>query len=245
MCLPHRVSGPSAYCDADHLGGVLDVVSSPGVTVGAFYDRGGGANEKNTQTYSNYYQHVTNTGTRQPLDIGGSFSLCTGVDEVTFTVISAGTDGTAVGGIPVSEENDKGLCLHIEFRDFDLASCGDINGTNEGSRSDIETAVAVHMGDVEVVKVNHHGSSYSSNLTYVSRLNAEAAVVSTGKNSFGHPSATVLARWETHGTVFQTQEPANNALVDGDITVTTNGITQFTIKGEQSGRTVTAPLDES
>jgi beta-lactamase superfamily II metal-dependent hydrolase len=234
-----------SHYDADHLGGVIDVVNSPGVSVGTFYDRGGGANEKNTQTYADYYQHVTSTGTRQPLDIGGSFSLCTGAEEVTFTVVSAGTDGTAAGGIAVSEENDKGLCLHVEYRNFDLATCGDINGTNEGSRSDIETAVAAQIGDVEVVKVNHHGSSYSSNLTFVSTLNAEAAVVSVGRNSFGHPSATVVARWKIYGTVFQTQEPINNGLVDGDIIVTTDGSTGFTITGQQSGKTVSGLLDES
>ena len=234
-----------SHYDADHLGGVLDVVNSPGVSVGSFYDRGGGANEKNTQTYADYYQHVTNTGTRQPLDIGDSFSLCAGAEEVTFTVVSAGTDGTAAGGIAVTEENDKGLCLHVEYRNFDLATCGDINGTNEGSRTDVETAVAAQIGDVEVVKVNHHGSSFSSNLTYVSTLNAEAAVVSVGKNSFGHPSAVVVARWGTFGTVFQTQEPINNVLVDGDIVVTTDGTTGFTITGEQSGKTVISPLDES
>ncbi len=45
--------------------------------------------------------------------------------------------------------------------------------------------------------------------------------------------------------VFQTQEPINYALVDGDIVVTTDGTTGFTITGEQSGNTVTSPLDES
>ena len=106
-------------------------------------------------------------------------------------------------------------------------------------------AKVAQIGDVEVVKVNHHGSSFSSNLTYVSTLKPEAAVVSVGKNSFGHPSAIVVARWGTFGTVFQTQEPINNGLVDGDIVVTTDGTTGFTITGEQSGKTVTSPLDES
>ena len=45
--------------------------------------------------------------------------------------------------------------------------------------------------------------------------------------------------------MFQTQEPINNDLVDGDIVVTTDGTTAFTITGEQSGKTVTSPLDES
>ncbi len=55
----------------------------------------------------------------------------------------------------------------------------------------------------------------------------------------------VVARWGIFGTVFQTQEPINNGLADGDIVVTTDGTTGFTITGEQSGKTVTSPLDES
>ena len=55
-----------SHYDADHLGGVLDVVNLPGVSVGTFYDRGGGANEKRTQTYAEYYQ-----------GIGGPHQSCT------------------------------------------------------------------------------------------------------------------------------------------------------------------------
>jgi beta-lactamase superfamily II metal-dependent hydrolase len=232
-----------SHYDADHLGGVLDVATAPGVSVGTFYDRGGGSTETSTQTYADYYHHVTNTGTRHPLDIGDSFSLCSGSQQVTFTVLSAGTDGTAAGGLPVTEENDKGLCLHVEYGDFDLATCGDINGTDVGSRSDVESAVAFSIGDVEVVKVNHHGSAFSSNPTFVSTLSAEAAVISVGANSFGHPDPTVVSRWAAHGVVFQTQSPTDNALIDGDIEVTTDGISGFQIVGEQSGVVVTRPLD--
>jgi len=233
-----------SHYDTDHLGGILDVVQAAGVTVGAFHDRGGGANAKSTQTYADYYQYVTNEGNRQPVDIGDKFTLCSGNQEVTFSVVSAGTDGTAAGGLPVSEENDKGLCLHVEYRNFDLATCGDINGTDDGSRSNVESAVASSIGDVEVAKVNHHGSSFSSNITYVSSLSAQAAVISVGKNSFGHPDPAVIARWDTHGTVFQTQSAIDNSFVDGNVVVTTNGITQFQVAGQQSGLNLIEQLDE-
>ena len=142
------------------------------------------------------------------MDIGDTMTLCTGADQVTFTVVSAGTDGTAAGGVPVTEENDRGLCFHIEYHDFDMVTCSDINGVNDGSRTDVESVVAPIIGDVEVVKVNHHGSSYSSNATYVNTLHPEVSVISVGKNSYGHPSPTVVARWDTVSEVFQTQSPA-------------------------------------
>jgi glyoxylase-like metal-dependent hydrolase (beta-lactamase superfamily II) len=132
----------NSHYDADHLGAVLDVATASGVTVDQFYDRGGGRTVKDSNTYRDYFDYVTAADKRTSLDIGGRFTLCSGIDEVTFTVVSAGTDGTAAGGVAVSDENDRGLCIHVEYYDFDLAMCGDSNGTSSGSRTDVESAVA-------------------------------------------------------------------------------------------------------
>jgi beta-lactamase superfamily II metal-dependent hydrolase len=232
------------HYDADHLGDIVSVATSPGVTVGRFYDRGGNRTVKDSNTYRNYYDHVTAAGNRSPLDIGGTMTLCSGADRVTFTVASAGTDGTAAGGVPVTEENDRGLCFHVEYHDFDMVVCSDINGVDTGSRTDVESAVAPVIGDVEVVKVNHHGSSYSSNATYVNTLRPEVAVISVGKNSFGHPSQAVVDRWDAHAEVFQTQSPVDNAMIDGNIAIVTTGVTTYTAMASASPRTVTRLMDE-
>jgi beta-lactamase superfamily II metal-dependent hydrolase len=79
------------------------------------------------------------------------------------------------------------------------------------------------------------GASYSSNATHVSTLSAQASVISVGKKSFGHPDPTVAARWDAVGDAFQTQDPADNALVDGDVTVRTDGTSGFTVTGETGG----------
>lgn len=134
--------GNVSHYDADHLGDVEDVGRADGVDLEAVYDRGGDRDAKDTQTYRAYYDWATGAGIRQPVAIGDTFSLCSGEQQVTFEVVSVGTDGTAAGGVAVSEENDKGVCVHAEYGDFDLASCGDVNGTDEGSRADVESAVA-------------------------------------------------------------------------------------------------------
>lgn len=165
--------------------------------------------------------------------------------QVAFQVVSAGTDGTAAGGVAVSEENDRGVCLHVEFGDFDLTTWGDVDGTDAGSRTDVESQVAPVTGDVEVVKVDHHGSAYSSNLTYMNTLSPEVAVISVAKNSYGHPDPAVVARWDQHGKVSQTQDPDTNALVDGSVVVVTDGTSVFDAHGLASGRSVEHPLDEA
>lgn len=233
------------HYDADHLGGIVDVATAPGASVETVYDRGGGADERDTQTYAEYFDWVTSGATtRDPVQIGDLFSLCEGQQAVTFNVVSVGTDGTAAGGVAVSEENDKGVCLGIEFGAFDAATCGDINGTDEGSRTDVESAVASTIGRVEFAKINHHGSSFSSNTAYVNTLAPQAAVVSTGANGFGHPDPGVLARWDAHADVYQTQDDANDP-VDGNVTVTTDGNASFTVTTSASGVNETYPLVET
>lgn len=221
-----------SHYDFDHLGDVEHVGKASGVSLSAVYDRGGDRDAKDTAAYRAYYNWATGEGLRRTVDIGDQFWLCSGDDQVTFTVVSAGTDGTAVNGVAVSEENDRGTCLHVEYRDFDLATCGDVNGTDEGSRADVESAVASAYGDVEVAKVNHHGSIYSSNETYVSSLSAEASILMVGNNGYGHPAAEVVERWRASSTLFQTLD-GDGQVVDGDITVTTAGVETFRVATSQ------------
>lgn len=233
---------PSHY-DADHLGDVADVGTAPGVSVTTVFDRGGDRDAKDTQTYRRYHDWVTSEATRRAsIDIGFTFSLCDGDERVSFTVVSAGTDGTAAGEEPVGEENDRGLCLLVRHAAFDLATCGDVNGVDDGSRSDVETEVAPAYGDVEFARVNHHGSRFASNQTYVSTLDAQASVVSVGGNSYGHPTSEALDRWDAVGDVYQTGN-GDGSVHDGDVTVTTGGASSFTVAGAASGLGATYPMD--
>ncbi len=104
--------------------------------------------------------------------------------------------------------------------------------------------MAPAIGNVEVVQVDHHGSAFSSNLTYATTLAAEVAVISVGKNSYGTPGLAVVDRWVQNGDVSQTHDPDTNALVDGSVEVVTDGTNVFDATGLGSGRSVEDPLDE-
>lgn len=201
------------------------------MSLSAVHDRGGDRLAKDSATYRTYYDWVTAVpGRRQPVDIGARFTLCAGADAVTFDVLSAGTDGTAAGGLPVTGENDRGLCLKVRYRDFDMASCADVSGFSSGGYRDVESQVAPTLGDVELAHVNHHGSRYSSNVAYTTTLRAQAAVVSVGANSYGHPTADALGRWTAAGSeVYRTGTPSG-AQQDGDVVVTTSGVNAFVVR---------------
>lgn len=237
-----------SHGDTDHLGGVVDLATADGVEVEAVIDPFTSADDHPTETFAEYWAYATGPSVqRRQVDIGDTFDLC---GTVTFGVVSAGYDGTAVGGLEVSEANDKGACLHIRYGAFDAASCGDVNGTDESFRTDIESAVAPLIGPVELVKINHHGSVYSSNDAYVGTLSPAAAVVQVGANSFGHPVASVLERWRAEGaSVFQTlvgdtEGTDEGQPLDGTVLVTVvEG--SFTVTGTASGRSETFAFDQT
>lgn len=214
----------SHYHD-DHIGGIDDFLAVQDVS--AVYDRGGDRNVYDSVAYRSYYDVATSVpGVRDSVDIGDTFSLCSGDETVTFTVVSAGTDGTAVGGVAVSDENDRGLCLKVTYQSFSLATCGDINGTTGSGRADVETPAASAIGAVDLVKVNHHGSGFSSNQTWVDTLHPRAAIFSVGANGFGHPSPAVIDRWGASGAaIWQTD-------VHGDVHASFDADTSsFTVNG--------------
>ncbi len=67
--------------------------------------------------------------------------------------------------------------------------------------ADIESSVAQLVGKVEVYKVHHHGSRYSSNSAWMSTTTPKASVLSVGaSNSYGHPTIEALSRLRNANT---------------------------------------------
>lgn len=57
------------------------------------------------------------------------------------------------------------------------------------------------LGKVTVLKVGHHGSQYSTGTIFMERIKPEYAVISVGRNTYGHPTKTVLDILNTFGAV--------------------------------------------
>jgi putative cell wall-binding protein/beta-lactamase superfamily II metal-dependent hydrolase len=230
----------TSHYHSDHIGGVVDLQAD----VPVVYDRGGGAAGYSSATYDAYYSYAQ-ARQHTAVDIGDVLALCSGAEQVTFTVMSAGTDGTAADGVAVTDENDKSLCFLVQYGDFDMATCGDINGSNEGDRTDVESAVADQLGDVEVLKVNHHGSAHSSNTTFVQTVKPNVSIISVGKNTYGHPDPGAVSRLDQAGDVFTTNNPNDGSVLDGDVTITTSGASSFTVHTSGDNLTLNYGLDEA
>lgn len=94
------------------------------------------------------------------------------------------------------DRNDLSLVLEVSYRDFQMLLTGDIP-------SDVEKRLALSgkLERIEVLKVAHHGSKYSSSEEFLSALRPRIGLIScSATNRYGHPGAETLERLEQAGS---------------------------------------------
>ncbi|MFC1654830.1 ComEC/Rec2 family competence protein, partial [Myxococcota bacterium] len=102
------------------------------------------------------------------------------------------------GVLPEPDENGYSVSLVLSLGDFDMFIGGDITGETADSGydakyHDVESYLAPDIGEVDVLRVSHHGSDHSTNATFVSTLDPQVAVLSVGNaNTYGHARQTVI-----------------------------------------------------
>ncbi|WP_223760621.1 lamin tail domain-containing protein [Myxococcus sp. RHSTA-1-4] len=185
------------------------------------YDHGG---TYSSTSYTEYNTHFA--GKRHTVTTGQTFSLC---NQVTLKVVSAG--GTS------SDENARSVAVKITYGAFDALVGGDLTG----SGPDIESAVAPSVGELELYKVHHHGSSSSSNATFLGITKPLVSFISVGfDNSYGHPTVEALTRLANVGSdVWQTEDPSTSSKLGHIELDTTHGNT-FTVSQGATAVTYTS-----
>jgi competence protein ComEC len=94
--------------------------------------------------------------------------------------------------------------------------------------------------DADVLKAGHHGSRTSSSSPFLNAVTPEVVIISLGAgNTYGHPHQEALERISVAGTehLFRTD-------IDGTITLTTNGSSEYSIVTKNSRKTVDIPKFE-
>lgn len=103
--------------------------------------------------------------------------------------------------IPNSKEeantNDTSIVFELNYKDKEVLFTGDMG-------SDLESYLLSNYNDVlntDILKVGHHGSSYSSGQEFLNMVTPEHSIISVGENNkFGHPSSRILKKLERTGT---------------------------------------------
>ena len=111
------------------------------------------------------------------------------LDGVRFTVLSPDSAWAAV----TTDPNEESVVLLVEYGHVRLLLTGDAG-------LPVELRLAGRIGDVDVLKVGHHGSRSATSDAWLDEARPEIAVISVGaRNTYGHPAPEVLARYRARG----------------------------------------------
>lgn len=89
-------------------------------------------------------------------------------------------------GNTIDDDNSNSLAFKLKYKDIEMFFGGDLP-------SSVEDKIADVIGDIEVLKVSHHGSRESTSMFFLNLIKPEYSLISSGENnSYGHPHNEVL-----------------------------------------------------
>lgn len=123
------------------------------------------------------------------------------VVNMQYVAMWRGSDGTAndkqILGASAKERNlnERSIVLSILEDNKRILLMGDA-----GYQAEKEMVDKGLVGQVDYLKVGHHGSKYSSSQELLERVRPQTAIISVGeKNRYGHPTMEVLERLKQVG----------------------------------------------
>jgi competence protein ComEC len=101
--------------------------------------------------------------------------------------------------------NENSVAFTLRYRDFCMLFTGDAGAAAE--QRFLAEGIDLRC---TVLKVGHHGSSYSSTPAFIAAVHPRYAIISVGRhNMFGHPASSTIATLERAGaTIYRTDENA-------------------------------------
>ena len=199
----------ATHSDADHIGGLDDVLAA--YSVGEVIDSGRSAS---SASYRDYYQAAVNEpGCLFSWDEDRCISLGSGA---LLYIIETGDSW--------DNANDSSVVCQLVYRDIQVLFTGDISQT-------VERQCLSLFGDVDVLKVGHHGSATSSCAEFLSVVRPEYAVISYGVgNTYHHPTPSALKRLLNRGTtIYGTGKSGSIVMTTGGFSVSFGGAVPLTL----------------
>jgi len=195
----------------DHYRGLTEVIDY-GYDVLNIYDNG-------STNYNIYVQdfldaaETTTAGEVTAMSLGTVINLGDGA-TATCVAVNGSVIGTGAIAGGQDNENDRSICLLIQYGDFDFLVTGDLGGGADDydctgrstSQVNMETPMVraimpagsnplLSQYGVEIVHVGHHGSESSTNSDYMNILTPGVACISVGPgqgDNWYHPRIDVV-----------------------------------------------------
>lgn len=103
--------------------------------------------------------------------------------------------------IESTDLNETTLVSLLQSQNSKILFTGDIDAKIE------DYLIRKYDLDIDVLKVSHHGSKFSSGEKFLSNISPKIAVIEVGKNSYGHPTKEVLKNLASVGAqIFRTDK---------------------------------------
>jgi competence protein ComEC len=166
-----------SHHDADHTDGLADLIyyhKEMGFTIGEL-----------AVPYENSSHAITKYARANRVKMApASFGVCYLDDDpiCPFTI------KRLMGGLG-TDENGKSMVLVITLGDFRYLTCGDLP-TWQG-----EDDVAKSALPIDAIFCSHHGSAHSTSENMLKLLDPAMAVISAGRNGYGHPNSETIERF--------------------------------------------------
>ncbi len=158
---------------ADHIGGLDAVVDN--IAIKNVYVSNG---DMDTKTYADFMTSMVSKGLKPSVPfLNSEFKLGTS----TFKVLSVANE---------SDPNNNSLVLLYTNGEDKILLMGD-------AEAEIESQI--NPGDVDLLKVGHHGSHSSSTEAFIKKVSPEYAVILAGENNkYGHPHVETMTTLKAH-----------------------------------------------
>ncbi|GBE16897.1 comEC family competence protein [bacterium BMS3Abin15] len=165
----------ATHPDQDHIGGLINVLQS--YKVNSILETKA---ESTSQTYKAWKEAVSkedaeNIEAKKNLSIKFSNDA---IANILFPADSIDTNSKS--------NNEHSVVLKLDFGENSFLFTGDLPGNREKSLA---------VGEIDFLKVAHHGSKYSTSEEFLNKVNPNEAIISAGKNNrYGHPNQDVIKR---------------------------------------------------
>lgn len=193
----------ASHNDADHIGGLLDVLAMADIPVVQVLYNGYDAD---SDLFRSFATAAANEGA--PLQ-AAQFPLELDWGQTKAYILNP------IPGLPATvDQNNASVVVLLAYGEQRFLFPGDLEAAGEAQVLARSTPIAA-----QVLKVGHHGSDSSTSPDFLAAVQPSQAVISVGQNSYGHPSEEVLERLRSAGVrVWRTD-------INGRVWVEADGVT--------------------
>lgn len=184
----------ATHPDADHVGGLVDLL--PRYEVAVYIEPG---IIKDTATAKKVLALVEGEGAQHviarrgmTLELGGGAML---------EVLYPDRDVTNIGS---DEANEGAIVMKLTYGETCALLMSDVSSVIEGSLQGTLNC--------DVLKVGHHGSRFSTSDPFVAKVTPAAAIISVGKNNYGHPTPQTLSTLQKYGAEIMRTDQSGTVL---------------------------------